>query len=1430
MTEERPKHDDAGEDGPRVPDLHLDDLERRARQLPAEFARRAEDALARHVPALAPARLRSRVRRRTVALFALLGVMAVLAAGWAVLRETTLLRAAIESQLSERLGGDVSIDDVRWDGWNRVTATGLSLRARGWDGEAGTVARIARAEVVFAPLGILVGSIRLVDMEIDGLELSIVERASAPGEFNVLALDPAESSGGGSVGSPRSALLRDITVSFGIEDAGTVTPKATLGFAADFAHAPDDPRTYAFKLEQRTIDGAPCGVDAIRVHGTWDERTLSYDARLDPLRVGDTLLRMLPITAQRWAARAGLSGRMAGARLRGSAADPIRSGSVALEDISFRDRDAVRTIRWGRVEDGAVREVEGELGVTIAAAELSVEGSKVRLEARRGVVRSGAGGAGALEVPVEATFGCELAPVGGVPAALEAGDEWLARALRAVPFDLRLRIPRIDARPGADGIPRRVELPLDVAEAFGEVGITDWAANVDVEVIREAPGRPVATTARVDVVDGRIAVPGTAITYQGLQATLELRGDRVLISGLRASGGEGVEVRADAEVSLGGPQASFRADIDARRITVDHRTVARLPEGARRIVRQLLDDRAWNQLHDAGLVPAESRPSATLDARLAIAMDANGRTDVSGTIGIVSMWMVLEAFPYPLHVTGEVALGVDRVELPREGLQLRTTNGGLGTLRGHVEIPREGVRPVIASYLTFGMTDERLSRGLLACLPPSFESTKDRPECWPGGCYAPTAEVMIGLGLEASLRAQGTVRTRADGTDAVITRVEVSDGRVRPTEGLGAIMRDNGLAWPGRMPLDGVSGVIEASGELLAFRDGRAAQHHGTLRFDAEFPKAGPDGWLAIEIERFPLTRDLVQVADEGPSTEAALRAWDAFAPEGEFDGEVFWSRMGASTTTHVRARPRWIRTAGGTDVRVECGDLLYRDGELALVDVDLRVDDVDGRELRIEADGTVVGKEPRFRASVEGLSVEGPLVACGVRAADMPALTEAMASWRPVGRIDVALGMPGDRTQGPWEATIVPRWVVADHGGRELRALLHAGDAAFGPAGARLDGLEFAVDRGFVRVDGRFGSTDDSVLVGDVRVDACVAGMTDGLRALLPAVANDALDAIDFRTAAPVWTDGLRIAVDARRTGSERVAVDGLVGFADASFTGGLDFGSVDGTLAFDLAALGGRAAGTLGVDFLQLGFLGRRATDVVATIAFDPNEDAVRLADLGASLYGGRIAGRGSFDPGSEWSMHLACANVDFARFTASTAPVGPGEGGGDLHGCVDVRGHAERPGERMGHGRISVRDARMMTFPLGMSLLHVTQLTLPMNASMDAADIAFDVVDDRLRLHEFELSCGTLRLEGDGEVRIPGGELALRLRNRGTLPILSDLYGVVSDQFFAIDVAGTLSDPRPSIAPVPALLPRDAPRASAPAADEPRRPATPGTTPNP
>ena len=159
-----------------MPDMHLDRIEAMARRAPGEFARRADEAIARHAPQLAPSNIRRRFRKRSVALFTLLGVMAMMASAWMVLRESTILREAMESQLSERFGGNLRIKSVRWDGWNRIIATDLDLRARGWEGESATVCTMRRADVVFSPWSLLLGRIELIDMEIDGLKLRIIER------------------------------------------------------------------------------------------------------------------------------------------------------------------------------------------------------------------------------------------------------------------------------------------------------------------------------------------------------------------------------------------------------------------------------------------------------------------------------------------------------------------------------------------------------------------------------------------------------------------------------------------------------------------------------------------------------------------------------------------------------------------------------------------------------------------------------------------------------------------------------------------------------------------------------------------------------------------------------------------------------------------------------------------------------------------------------------------------------------------------------------------------------------------------------------------------------------------------------------------------------------------------------------------------------
>jgi hypothetical protein len=148
---------------------------------------------------------------------------------------------------------------------------------------------------------------------------------------------------------------------------------------------------------------------------------------------------------------------------------------------------------------------------------------------------------------------------------------------------------------------------------------------------------------------------------------------------------------------------------------------------------------------------------------------------------------------------------------------------------------------------------------------------------------------------------------------------------------------------------------------------------------------------------------------------------------------------------------------------------------------------------------------------------------------------------------------------------------------------------------------------------------------------------------------------------------------------------------------------------------------------------------------------------------------------------------------------------EGPGNLRGRFQLSGRFDRPELQRGTGRIVVDDARMMEFPLGMSILQLSQLMLPLNASLEKADAEFEIVGDVLTFERFMLASSTLRLEGSGSLSLSDGDLALRFRNRGTLPIVSDLFGaVVGDQMFMIDVQGTLKAPEPRLVPIPILAP--------------------------
>lgn len=1414
--------------------MHLDQLEAMARRAPGELARRADEAIARHVPQLAPSRLRRRFRRRSVALFTLLGVMAVMASAWMVLRESTILREAMESQLSERFGGNLRIKSVKWDGWNRIIATDLDLRARGWDGDASTVCTMRRAEVVFSPWRLLLGRIQLVDMEVDGLTLRLIERVDRPGDFNFLALRPSTSTDGQPLQQPQRALLRDLRVEIGSVLDGSVTLRSTHQFAADFQHRSNDSSVYEFRLEQNQQDGKPISDNAIRLKGTWNERTFTYEADLESLRIDPALLRSLPAQAQRWAARAELAGSVERAHIEGSISQPLRTADIILKDVTLRERDSVRQIEWGRLVEGTVVPIRGDVTVMLGEAAITLRGNDLKVEATRVTLAPGMPGADAFTVPLEISAKCDLGSFGGIQGALDPDDLWLERSVALAAWDISIRIPKVDARPLPDGKPRRIELPIEAARALALIGARDWAADISVTARRAAGtlsadrtpvAAPIELRGTLKLLDGTIESPKFPYRMSSVQGTIEVSNDLLVMRAVQGRGSDETAFTIDGEIELVGADPAYSLHLFGTNVSLDRKLVTAIRGAPARIFSALLADDAWRSLNAAGVLDDSTRPGGVVGVDLTVKHPRDGgeRVEVTGPIKLQDVRVVLDAFPYPMRAKGELLILDERVDFLHGGITIETPTGGKGLVSGHLEVPRFNDTRLVRSFLEFKVDDEKVTRALLAAIPISFEDRTNRPAGWPGLKFSPISEILMELGLEGSISATGTVRTRPDESDAVTTNVQVHGGAIRPTAGLAGVLRENGLSWPGRMTLDDVNGLIIADAGKVTIRNATARHGTGLVAAEGGFDLESKGGTLEIILNDFPIERDLVRLGD-GPEIARIEEAWDALTPVGTFDGEVTWNRDAFGQDTYAHVRLESLEVAQSVKLTPVCGDMYFRNGELRLDGVDLRGPDADDTPLMIEADGVISGPNTNFHASIATLSMDSPLVARALEATGADAAQDVVRNWRLHGGLDVQIDLPGLNGIGRWSVGLEPQWISGEHEELQFQLRRNSGSLLIGPSGVVVDELEIAIDRGTATITGALATTESSLLVGELRAKALLAGNSPDLRALMPSAARRALDGIEFDTQAPIWTDSMRMLVDVPRAGSQRISVIGDLNISDARFQAGITFDRIDGSLAFDLTTTGGQPAGAIGLHLDQVHAMGRRATTIDAALLFEPDSSAVKLEDLSASMYGGRIAAHGSFTPAEQWEMHVSCTNIGFGRYIAAgmrSATAGLSEEAaqaaqqspqdGLLRGRLDVAGLLGDDRSRRGSGKIAVVDGRMMEFPLGMSFLQVTQLMLPLNAAMEQADMDFEIEDSLLHLRKVDLSSGTLRLEGSGEVRTDSGALALRFRNRGKLPLLSDLYGVVTDQFFVIDVGGTIQDPQPRVTPIPVLAP--APTAESP-----------------
>ena len=1418
MSEEPRKPNERSPDAdPEIPDLHLEqrfhDLEALAKGIPTRIARRADAEIAKRAPQLAPSTIRRRMRRRTVALLAMLGVMTAMASLWATLRQTSIIRNAIESQLAERFGAEVRIGNAEWDGWNSVTATDLVLRVQGWPERAGEVASIRRAMIVFDPLSLVVGDIRLVDMEVDGLVLRLVERAESPGQFNLFALSPKVTGGGG--GQPSKAILRDLRLEFGVLRGDQVEWFGSQAYEATFDHAKDDPSRYAFKLSQREEnDRIVAPADALRIAGTWNERTFEYEATMEGLDLGPRARNFMPLNLRAWATRSNLAGQVTNARIAGSAAQPLRAAEIDVRDVTLRERDMIRAVPWGRLTGNDVQPIGGDLALALPAGTVRLAGSSVTVEARDARLSPGKQQSGAFEVPIDLAMSIDLDLGARRPFDWDARQEWLDSALTLAKFDLRVRLPGLDARSGPDGTPRPIELPMAAIDVLRDFGAADWAADVELRVSRGAATpagtpAPVAMQGALRLREGTIRASAFPYRLTGVQGTIEVDGTRATITDLRGRGSGDGTLSLSGTVDVGGTDPTYSIRAVGRSLTVDDRLIAAFDDAPRRIFSALFDRKAWDSLAAAGVAPPGSEPGGTLDLDLRVRQQAGGTSaSVTGDVAFRETRVVLDAFPHPITADGRVVIEDERVLLNPGDIRIRTHAGGTGTVTGTIGLRRQGASRVVENDLRFQLRGEQLGPTMLAAIPVSFRPGSPEPAGWPGKVRSPIAELLTALGMRAELDIDGTVRTTPAGAERVETHVRIASGTIAPEPSLPSVMRGFGLAWPGQLRLDRLGGEIDVTPEGLTLRGFTAERDGGTVRADGRFSTDGEDGSLDVTLAGFPIVRDFLALA-EGSDGNDARRAWDALQPTGTFDGTVNWRRSKGANSTRATADPRTLTLGGTIPLEIASGRLVYRDGQLSIESLDLRAPDTDQTPLRILAGGHLLGPDADFGAEVDAIAIDGPLVESALRASGLEALRGIIRDWTIRGAFDARYRIQGSGPDAPWRLTITPGAVQGVHAGRAFGMLVHSGTVEVGPTGMRAAGLVGSIADGWLTLDGELARGSRGT-AGELQFGAMLARWSPDAVAMLPLAARDALERIEFRTDAPIWTDAMRVTLDVPDDQDPNVEVHGRISMASARFQVGTTISDAFGALDLAIGAGRGHPSGRIGLSFDHLSVIDRGATAIRGELGFRPDDGTVHLSNLEGQMYGGRLIGSGILDPGLGYEAHIAFANVGFASFAdgrdagIGTHPAGPQ---GTLRGKFDVRGIFGEPDSRRGAGRAAIADARMVDSPLGLSLLQLTQLMLPLSSALEQANIAFTLAGDEVSVSRLDLSTGTMRLEGGGKMDLRDGAIALRFRNRGQVPLLSDLYGVMADQFFVIDVGGTFREPKPQLTPIPVLSPEPA-----------------------
>ncbi|MFZ9916028.1 MAG: hypothetical protein ACO3IB_11935, partial [Phycisphaerales bacterium] len=534
-----------------------------------------------------------------------------------------------------------------------------------------------------------------------------------------------------------------------------------------------------------------------------------------------------------------------------------------------------------------------------------------------------------LPVPFECSFTLDIPRPADGDRDWRKPEAWLEQSLAVAPFRLDLGIRRFSS-PEGDDAARTLQLPRAAAKILSDFDITKWTINVETTFERGAPlsagtAAPIRSSGTLRLERGSGAYREFPYRLDDVSAVISFDDDNLAIERLTGRGADGAVVSIEGKLQDIKEGAEIEVNITCADAPIDRRLFDAFEEGPRAGIELLFDARARDSLARAGLLPdagavaqqAERLKSLGDDdrarderARLQRSIDAGAFTlggrcgftirvyspkgfdqpvIVTGDVRVRDAGLIFGRFPYPLRIrSGSLSVLDEAIVIGGDGLRTVTPAGGMLTVKGAVNIPRDGkggrdVRPLIE----IADTDDAINPALLAAIPhdPSDKVDGKVPAEWPGADLAPAGELLQALGLSGRLELAGLVSTKADGSEDFRVRLEFSEGLAQPTEEGRAHLAQQGLAWPKDFSLEDCSARLDIVPERVSFEQCTGAHGGGSVVARGFASLDGPERLVEIELRNLPIDRAFEPYLAADPAL--AAERFREFAPSGAIDGMI---------------------------------------------------------------------------------------------------------------------------------------------------------------------------------------------------------------------------------------------------------------------------------------------------------------------------------------------------------------------------------------------------------------------------------------------------------------------------------------------------------------------------------------------------------------